>query len=406
MRERVIALLLACAALLAFYGLMLRPQGSFGPDADAPRPTTTERRGNGYSAAFEWLERSGVRARSLRERYTALADLGLPARGNLLVLSLPAVEGFSNEEFAPLDQWVRRGNTLLLVAALVDAPGWAGARQVRAAAEIETLTSLEFETRVAREARLDETPLAERVRRADARKDDAADNKNGKDAAEITAGPADQRITGHWVAGGPHALTRGRKFQRILHQFIHDFAQIHHHHALTRGVRRLATESDYSPEDWSLRLPYDSFLLTLARDEKTGEGVMFEQRVGAGRIVLLAGGSPFTNRALGEADNAQLFANIVTTSVAPGGAVLFDDLRQTIAMLLGLWLVWVLGSTRLRAPAIVAHDPSEAALVLRTGGFMARVVASHHTALALFENFFAAVARTAAWAARSRPCAA
>jgi hypothetical protein len=141
---------------------------------------------------------------------------------------------------------------------------------------------------------------------------------------------------------------------------------------------------------------------------------MFEQRVGAGRIVLLAGGSPFTNRALGEADNSQLFANIVTTSVAPGGAVLFDDLRQglsasydpsrfysdprlykTIAMLLGLWLVWVLGSTRLRAPAIVAHDPSEAALVRRTGGFMARVVAPHHTAVALFENFFAAVARVA-----------
>jgi hypothetical protein len=388
MRERVIALLLACAALLAFYGLILRPQSSFGPDADAPRPTTTERRGNGYSAAFDWLERSGVRARSLRERYTALADLELPARGNLLLLSLPAVEGFSNEEFAPLDQWVRRGNTLLLVAALVDAPGWAGARQARAVAEIETLTSLEFETRAAREARLDETPLAERVRRADARKDDAADHKNDKSAAGITAGPSDQRIAGHWLAVGPHALTR--------------------------GVRRLATESDYSPEDWSLRLPYDSFLLTLARDEKTGEGVMFEQRVGAGRIVLLAGGSPFTNRALGEADNSQLFANIVTTSVAPGGAVLFDDLRQglsasydpsrfysdprlykTIAMLLGLWLVWVLGSTRLRAPAIVAHDPSEAALVRRTGGFMARVVAPHHTAVALFENFFAAVARVA-----------
>jgi hypothetical protein len=94
--------------------------------------------------------------------------------------------------------------------------------------------------------------------------------------------------------------------------------------------------------------------------------------VGDGSVLLCAGGSLFTNRALGNADNAQLFANIVSTRVANDGVVLFDDLRQglsanydparfyrdprlfkTLFIVLGLWLVWVLGSTRLRAPAIV-----------------------------------------------------
>ena len=69
MRERGVAFLLALAALAAFYGLWLRPSPSFDPDADIARPTSAERRGNGYAGLYEWLQRSGVEVRSLRERY-------------------------------------------------------------------------------------------------------------------------------------------------------------------------------------------------------------------------------------------------------------------------------------------------------------------------------------------------
>ena len=51
----------------------------------------------------------------------------------------------------------------------MDQPGWAARRSSGAVVEIESLTSIEFETRKAREARLDDTPLAQRVREADAR---------------------------------------------------------------------------------------------------------------------------------------------------------------------------------------------------------------------------------------------
>ena len=64
-------------------------------------------------------------------------------------------------------------------------------------------------------------------------------------------------------------------------------------------------------------------------------------------------------------------------------------------MILGLWLVWVLGSTRLRAPASVAHDPSEAELVRRAGGLIARTVRPHLTARRLFDHFFDDVSRAA-----------
>jgi hypothetical protein len=141
---------------------------------------------------------------------------------------------------------------------------------------------------------------------------------------------------------------------------------------------------------------------------------LFEQRLGQGRILLAAGGSLFTNRALGNDDNARLLSNIVAASVAPHGVVLFDDLRQglsanydparlysdprlyrTMFIVLGLWFVWVLGSTRLRAPAIARHDPSEAELVRGTGGLIARTIAPHQTALRMFDHFFTRVARAA-----------
>lgn len=386
MRERGLALLLALGALAAFYGLWLRPAPSLDPDADVARPTSAERRGNGYAALYEWLERSGVQARSWRERYTALADTDIPPRGNLLVLTLPGVEMFRNEEFGALDRWVRRGNTLLINAALLDQPGWAAGRESGVVTEVESLTSIEFETRQFREARLDDTPLSQRVREADARdakKEEEGLEKPGSSPPEIYEVP--EKIV--LDATGPHPLLA--------------------------GVRKLALETDYQPQEWSLRMPYDNFVLTLARSAN-GEGALFEQRLAAGRILLAAGGTLFSNRALGNDDNARLFANIVGVTVAQHGVVLFDDLRQglsasydparfyrdsrlytTIFILLGLWLVWVLGGTRLRAPIVDAHDPSEAELVRRAGGLIARTVPPWHAAQALFDHFFARVARAA-----------
>jgi hypothetical protein len=391
MRERLFTFLLALAALAAFYGLWLRPAPSLDPDADVARPTTAERRGNGYAALHEWLRRSGVQVQSLRERYTTLADHA-PANGHLLILTLPGVEVFRAEEFRALDEWVRRGNTLLIVAALIDQPNWSVRQASSAVVEIESLTGIEFENAESRRRRLDDTPLAQRVREEEEReaRRDAGVEEDAEPAVEesgVTGGEGlDEPETITLEASGPHALLR--------------------------GVKTLELESDYRPQEWSVRIPYDSFLLTLAR--AAGEGVFFEQRVGQGSVLLSAGGSLFTNRALGQADNARLMANIIHARVGPRGFVLFDDLRQglsasydparfyrdprlhtTLGILLGVWLLWVLGSTRLRAPALRQPDPSEAGLVRHAGGLIARTVPAHHIGLRLFDQFFTGVARAA-----------
>jgi hypothetical protein len=388
MRERLLTFGLSIAAIAAFYALWLSPAPTFDPDSDTARPTTAERRGNGYAGLYAWLSRARVPVRSFRERYTALPELDLPAKGSLLVLSLPGVEVFHNDEFAALDKWVRRGNTLLINAALIDQPGWAAGRASGTIVEIESLTALEFESKEAREARLDDTPLAQRVREADARaakKGGESDEDDGDldEVQPLKDLQAPEKIA--LSATGPHVLLA--------------------------GVKKLGLESDYEPDEWSLRMPYDNFVLTLARTAN-GEGALFEQRLGAGRILLVSGGTLFTNRALGNDDNARLFSNIVAASVGRGGAVLFDDLRQglsasydparfykdprlfkTVLIALITWLVWVLGSTRLRAPAIARHDPSEAELLRRAGDLVARTVAPHLTAQRLFDQFFAALAR-------------
>jgi len=302
---------------------------------------------------------------------------------------LPGMDVFRTDEYAALDKWVRRGNTLLINAALLDQPGWAVGRESGTVVEVESLTALEFETPEGRESRLDPTPLAQRVREADER-DRIADEEQEEDDIEEVAPFSEE-----WQPPEKIVLTATGP------------------HALLAGVRTLAMETDYKPEEWSLRMPYDNFVLTLART-RNGEGALFEQRVGAGRILLFAAGSLFTNRALGNDDNAQLVANIVSTCVAPGGVVLFDDLRQGLAasydparfyrdprlyktmfIALALWLAWVLGGTRLRAPAIERHDPSEAALVRHAGELIARTVAPWQQALRLFDHFFTGVARAA-----------
>jgi hypothetical protein len=389
MRERVVTAGLALAALAAFYALWLTPSSDFDPEANAARPTSAERRGNGYAGLYNWLSRSGVEVRSFRDRYTALPESNLPASGNLLILSLPGIEVFHSDEFGALDQWVRRGNTLLINAALLDQPGWAAGRSSGTVVEIEGLTSLEFETRAAREARLDETPLSERVRREDARRAREGEDPSDDEEASILDFPKSYEAPGKipLTATGPHVLLA--------------------------GVKALALETDFEPDEWSLRMPYDNFVLTLAR-AANGEGAVFEQRLGDGRILLVAGGSLFTNRALGNDDNARLFSNIVGASVSRDGAVLFDDLRQglsanydparfwkdprlyrTLLILLGTWFIWVVGSTRMRAPPIVRHDPSEAELVRQSGELIARTVATHLQAARLFDHFFERVARAA-----------
>jgi hypothetical protein len=366
-KERLITLVLALGALALFALMFLKRDDTFGNDVRSP--VTSERRGSGYHAAITWLDDEGIRTASLRERFDTLAKRkDLAPTGNLLIVTLPARLDFKTAEFLPLDRWIRSGNTLLVMAALSDNPDWAADLRGLAWGDLSLLTGLEFETVWARERR-----LAKRT---------------GKTAPDVKD---DEERESHKEFSEPerNVLVPNRP------------------HAYFDGVHRVIALSDYLRQHWTVKVPYQGFVLALAHDEASGEGAFWTRPLGSGRIIISGFGSPFTNRAIGLGDNARLLANIVGANVGKQGAVLFDDAHQgvgatydpdkffkdrrlyvTAAVLSLLWFIWVLGSTRLRLPASRNAVPREAELIRAAGGFLSRALPNDAGARQLIENFF------------------
>jgi len=126
MRDRLVTLACALGALALFILLFVGPGEGFGRRGNIPRPTTEETRGNGYRAASTWLSASHLGSVSQRERFDALvARDNLATAGNVLIVTLPGTDVFRLAETRALQKWVSAGNTLLVLAALADAPDWA-----------------------------------------------------------------------------------------------------------------------------------------------------------------------------------------------------------------------------------------------------------------------------------------
>ena len=369
MKERLVTLVCALGALVLFLAMFLHGDDVTNRRGGVPAPTSEERRANGYHGAMMWLGEEHVKTVSVRDRFDKwVARTGLPAAGNLLIVTLPAVTPFKTEELRPLDTWVRAGNTLLVLAALSDDPDWAFASGRPVSGDLTLLTGLEFE--IARRAQQHGSQPA---------KSRAADEVGARIAATARA------------FAQPHPST-------LLPNGPHPYFE---------GVRTGVALSDYPWQQWTVKIPYDGFVLSLAHERETGESVLWARPLGKGRIVVSGLGSLFTNRALGLGDNARLLANIIGATVGSRGAVLFDDMHQglgaaydparfygdrrlyeTAGILAALWLCWVLGATRLQLPGLRAPAPREAELVQATGGFLARVLTPAAGARGLFEHFF------------------
>jgi hypothetical protein len=383
LRERLITLVCAVGALAVFATLFLR---GAGPDAHpVMRPTSSERGADGLMAAMTWLREEGIPTRSVRERFDNFAlRREPPATGNLLVMALPAAMPYTRAELVALDAWVRAGNTLLVLAALCDRPNWArGSAMFHT--DLQALTGLDVAA-----GRGGSPPPAQPAEPAAAPAGSAAPQ-----AASHEADDAGARLL-----EATRALAQPRR-----HTLLPNGS-----HAYLRGVAAATAWSDYPPQTWTVVLPYDGFVLSLARQRGNGADVLWVRDLSAGTLILSGFGSLFSNRALGLADNARLLANIVSSSVRPGGAVLFDDQHQglttaydparfyrdarlyaTLGVLGALWFTWVLGGTQLRLHQARRSAPREAELVRATGGFLARVLRPPAAARRMFEHFFARV---------------
>ena len=382
MRERLTTLACALGALLLIGTLLLR--GDTLAVRRASPPTTLERSDNGLLGATTWLQGEGVRTLALRERFGALLqEARLPRSGNLFIVSLPVVTGFTSAEALAIDRWVREGNTLLVLAALRDRPGWAQYPFVMNN-DLLLLTDLSF------------APTAEQH------------GERSPAQRPAAAAPADRRERLTRLATELESPELGTLVPNRAHPFF-------------SGVTRAEALSDYAPLGNSVTIPRDGFVLSLAHEKSSAEDAFWVRPLGEGTIIVSGFSSLFSNRALGRADNARLLANLVGASVAADGVVVFDDEHQglsdsydprrfyrdrrlygTLAVIAVVWLSWVLGATQLHTPLARTGAPREAELVRTTGLYLARVLRPAAAARRLLEQFLQRVA-TATGAGDAEP---
>lgn len=372
MRERLTTLGCALGALLVFGMLFIHTAGP--GQRDTSMPTTAERRANGLLGVMTWLKEEGIHTISLRDRFGKLARYpGLAATGNLLVVTLPAATAFHTDEAVALDRWVRAGNTLLILAALADRPDWARAHGGMVG-DLQLLSGLEAQA-----------------------PQEAAAHTSAEASSPDTRVPARQERSLGRVSRAALAFTdpqRGTLVPNRPHPYL-------------EGVQQAIALSDFPPLGWTVQLPRDGFMLSLAHEKLSGDGVLWTRPLGAGTVLVSGFASLFANRALSLADNARLLSNIVAATISPAGSVIFDDEHQglsvvydpakfyhdrrlylTLAIIAAVWLVWVLGATQLLAPSVRVPVPQDTQLVRDTGLFLARVLRPAAAARRMFDNFF------------------
>jgi hypothetical protein len=355
-KERLVTLGLAACALALFW-LLLFPKPEGRPTA--PRPMTPGRDSEGYFAASRWLKAAGVPTQELHTRFDHMGagTLSASGSGNLLITTLPYGVNLNSGEYSALDDWIEKGNVVLIIAALDDTPLWS-ALSPNFVPEVQRLSRIEF-TAI-------QPPASDPVDKARA----------GLAAVLTPEGGATQ---------------------------LHPSGRI----GLSQGVRQLATLTPLPSQQWRAKAMDAMPVLELARRADTADAVLWVKGFGQGAIIVSAYASLFANAVIGKADNARLFSNIVAWSVGHGGRVIFDDghqgamdeydaakffadprLHATLLWLVALWLAWILAAQPLRAAATQAASLDEGAMLRVTARFFAGVLRPVAGAQWLLDEFF------------------
>jgi hypothetical protein len=360
-KERLVTLGLALAALAVFWALFLPKPAA--PSSEVSRPLSTDARAAGYLGLVRWLAAEHVPAVAWRRRFDQLAaPRAVPSeRGNVLITTVPHPAPVRPAEQQSLDAWLARGNTLIVMAALDDTPRWSGGAPEDFFDELKRLTRIEFTV-------IEETP--------------ASGGERARAAVREVLAPA--RVTLEPVAA----------------------------HPLLAGVRVIATSSELPASRWRAQPMDVAPLLELARRSDTGEAALWLKAQGAGRVIISAYASPLSNAMLGEGDNGRWLSNVLGARLGPGGEVLIDDLHQglgdeydaaafyrdarlhrTLGWLLALWLVFVVGARPLRAAVAASKRVDDTAFLTLSAGFFANALAPAVAGSRLLEHFFNSIRR-------------
>jgi hypothetical protein len=341
---------------------------------------STETRAHGYQALWRWLKAQKIAEKALHQPYSELSNLA--SRGDVLIVTMPPRVPPRREELADLDEWVARGNTLLVMAALDDTPPWCLGADPLFMKSLGRMTRLDFDTQ-----------------------------PEGVDKRAKRAAKTEQR---------------GKRVLRSLQKVVEPERIAFHPRGsepLFDQVHSVLALSEFPASHWRGTATDQSAVLEIAErlaapdpmapDATVAEPVAWLRRHGNGQILLIGFASIFDNALIGEEDNARLFANIIAWSRDPKGSVIFDDdhqgaveyydakaffhdprLHRTLLWIIVLWFLFVLGWQRLRPAAGEWKLIDITDFIGATGEFFASALTPAAAGTRLFENFFNALRRS------------
>ena len=378
MKDRITTLLSALAALVLVIVLLSPPPQP--PATQVSVPTSSNNGRYGLLGLKRWLDQAGVANLSLQQRYNSLfSDDTIAASGNLLITSAPATVPAREEELDFLFFWLSQGNDILLLSAHTDVPQWTLSAN---AGDNNVLSNLGYQL------------LTEQTEQPIEDEPDEPSEEEVEEQEDEKSFAEQLRDLGQQI----DAL----QYQEITLTPLSS-------HPLTQNVNEVSARrlSAVEAPTQLLGLDWPRNALVLLRDAD-GRPALWEARVGLGRLWLSRFADLFGNVTLGQKGNAQLMANIIRSSLKPGGQVIFDDmhfgvsslydpeaffgdsrLHNTLWFILGFWLLYVVGYGNRFMPISHKAQPVQSVdFTYAIGGYFARRLTNQSTALALFQHFF------------------
>ena len=368
MRERLITLLGGVVALYLVVSLFIHPAPP--ETTNMSIPVSSDPGKYGLLGLVRWLDQAGVPVKALRRRYdTLLHDETFTHSGNLLMLSLPQRVPARERERRRLQEWLKRGNNLLVLTAGNDRPEWSFTVNSR---QENLLADLGFHLAVKKGS---DQPHSGRSR--------------GKDQSE--------RGTPLTFLDGLQPVQRQLSPQKA-HPILEDVGRIE-----VTAFSGSPPRVDLVPAGNDLRTTF-----VLLTDTETEAPAFWQIRTEGGLAWISSYADLFGNVSLGRQDNGHLIANMIAASLEPGGSVIFDDMHQgvsdlydpkaffsdprlhhTVWFLTAFWFLYLVGRANRLAPWRVRPTrPRTVDFVRALGGLFARRVSPVVVAQQLMANFF------------------